>query len=83
MASKQIFEEVYTQTNIILCIKPQKVYLIEEKKVFGSDNSKGYTLIFRLWKTFISKVWGFSYLPFSHEGQGCSITAWSKMQGRG
>ena len=23
MASKQIFEEVYTQTNIILCIKPQ------------------------------------------------------------
>ena len=39
MASKQIFEEVYTQTNIILCIKPQKVYLIEEKYVFGSDNS--------------------------------------------
>ena len=39
MASKQIFEGVYTQTNIILCIKPQKVYLIEEKKVFGSDNS--------------------------------------------
>ena len=24
MASKQIFEEVYTQTNIILCIKPPK-----------------------------------------------------------
>ena len=40
MASKQIFEEVYTQTNIILCKKPQKVYSIEEKKVFGNDNSK-------------------------------------------
>ena len=57
MASKQIFEEVYTQTNIILCIKPPKVYLIEEKYVFGSDHSQGYTLIFRLWNTVISKVW--------------------------
>ena len=30
MASIHIFEEVYTHKNIILCIKPQKVYLIEE-----------------------------------------------------
>src|SRR4029434_3947557 len=54
MASKQIFEEVYTQKNIILCIKPQKVYLIEENMC---SIVTGYTLIFRLWNTVISKVW--------------------------
>ena len=30
MASIHIFEEVYTHKTIILCIKPKKVYLIEE-----------------------------------------------------
>ena len=39
MASIHVFEEVNTHKNIILCIKPQKVYLIEEKYVFGSDHS--------------------------------------------
>ena len=64
MASKQIFEEVYMQTNIILCIKPPKVYLIEENmcSVVTILNTDFQTL-----EDIYIKSMGSSYLPFSHD----------------